>query len=193
MRLLQLFTAAPSFEFARPAKAHLPVIVGPWANGELQFRAIECHFLRRLEFEYQAKHHRGSRIALYGAAKKGSSQLKKQLETVLSAMNVLALEAPADARYGELILARGRHARRTDTIAASSLLRLAAMQGIEPIFRVRPAWRPRVASNQLRRSSATSSRAFLLLEPSLRIPREFGCQGITIVPPPPVRRNATVW
>jgi predicted nucleic acid-binding protein len=38
----------------------------------------------------------------YGAAKKGSSRLKKQLETVLNAVDVLALEAPADTLYGEL-------------------------------------------------------------------------------------------
>jgi len=52
-------------------------------------------------------------------AKKGSSQLKKQLETVLSAMNVLALEAPADARYGEL---RARLERTGQTIGANDLL-----------------------------------------------------------------------
>jgi hypothetical protein len=33
--LLSLFTATPSFELARPAKAHLPVIIGPGADGEL--------------------------------------------------------------------------------------------------------------------------------------------------------------
>ena len=38
----------------------------------------------------------------YGAAKKGSERLTRQLEIVLSAIDVLALEAPTDAVYGEL-------------------------------------------------------------------------------------------
>src|SRR5262249_16417888 len=52
-RLLDLFIATPSFEVDRPARAQLPVIVGPGANGEFQFHAIERHVLRRLEFECQ--------------------------------------------------------------------------------------------------------------------------------------------
>ena len=36
----------------------------------------------------------------YGAAKKGSSRLTAQLETVLGARDVLPFEAPADATYG---------------------------------------------------------------------------------------------
>ena len=36
----------------------------------------------------------------YGAAKKGSSRLTMQLETVLDALDVLALEQPVDAVYG---------------------------------------------------------------------------------------------
>jgi len=36
----------------------------------------------------------------YGAAKRGSSRLAAQLETVLGALNVLPLGAPADAAYG---------------------------------------------------------------------------------------------
>jgi tRNA(fMet)-specific endonuclease VapC len=36
----------------------------------------------------------------FGAAKKASARLTKQLEAVLSAMEVIALEAPADATYG---------------------------------------------------------------------------------------------
>ena len=51
--LTRLFAAAPTFELTRPAKAHLPVIVAQGADGELQLRAIECHVLRRLEFECQ--------------------------------------------------------------------------------------------------------------------------------------------
>jgi tRNA(fMet)-specific endonuclease VapC len=36
----------------------------------------------------------------YGAAKKGSAWLASQLETILGALEVLPLEAPADATYG---------------------------------------------------------------------------------------------
>ena len=36
----------------------------------------------------------------YGAAKKGSARLAEQLEMILSAIDVLPLEAPADAAYG---------------------------------------------------------------------------------------------
>jgi tRNA(fMet)-specific endonuclease VapC len=38
----------------------------------------------------------------YGATKKGSPRLTKQLETVLRALEVLPLEAPADIIYGKL-------------------------------------------------------------------------------------------
>jgi len=36
----------------------------------------------------------------YGAAKKGSARLSTQLETILSALEVIPFEAPADATYG---------------------------------------------------------------------------------------------
>lgn len=36
----------------------------------------------------------------YGAAKKGSRRLASQLETILAALEVIPLEAPADAAYG---------------------------------------------------------------------------------------------
>lgn len=36
----------------------------------------------------------------YGAAKRGSQRLAAQLETILAAMEVIPLEAPADATYG---------------------------------------------------------------------------------------------
>jgi tRNA(fMet)-specific endonuclease VapC len=36
----------------------------------------------------------------YGAAKKGSARLAEQLEAILSAIDVLPLEAPADAAFG---------------------------------------------------------------------------------------------
>ena len=38
----------------------------------------------------------------YGAAKRGSKGLTQQLETILGALDVLALEPPADRIYGEL-------------------------------------------------------------------------------------------
>jgi tRNA(fMet)-specific endonuclease VapC len=38
----------------------------------------------------------------YGAVKKGSSRLAAQLERVLGALDVLPLETPADAAYGQL-------------------------------------------------------------------------------------------
>jgi hypothetical protein len=48
-----LSSSSPRLEFTWPAKAHLPVIIGQRAYGELQRRTIERHFLRRLEFECQ--------------------------------------------------------------------------------------------------------------------------------------------
>lgn len=36
----------------------------------------------------------------YGAAKKGSQRLAAQLETILAALEIIPLEAPADATYG---------------------------------------------------------------------------------------------
>jgi tRNA(fMet)-specific endonuclease VapC len=45
----------------------------------------------------------------YGASKKGSPRLASQLDAVLGALEVLPLEAPADAAYG-LIRARLEHA-----------------------------------------------------------------------------------
>jgi len=55
----------------------------------------------------------------YGAAKRGFSQLTRQLEAVLGAVDVLALESPADAVYGEL---RARLERAGQTICANDLL-----------------------------------------------------------------------
>ena len=55
----------------------------------------------------------------YGAAKKGSVRLTRQLEIVLSAVDVLALEAPTDAVYGEL---RARLERTGRSIGANDLL-----------------------------------------------------------------------
>ena len=55
----------------------------------------------------------------YGAAKKGSERLTRQLEIVLSAIDVLALEAPTDALYGEL---RAQLERTGRPIGANDLL-----------------------------------------------------------------------
>lgn len=38
----------------------------------------------------------------YGAVKRGSERLTRQLEAILSALEILPLDAPADRRYGEL-------------------------------------------------------------------------------------------
>jgi len=55
----------------------------------------------------------------YGATKKGSPRLSAQLEAVLGALEVLPLEAPADAAYG-LLRTRLEHAGRP--IGANDLL-----------------------------------------------------------------------
>ena len=55
----------------------------------------------------------------YGAAKKGSSRLTAQLEAVLGAVDVLALELPVDTVYGEL---RARLERSGQSIGANDLL-----------------------------------------------------------------------
>ena len=55
----------------------------------------------------------------YGAAKKGSSVLAMQLEAILHAIDVLALEEPADLIYGEL---RARLERAGRSIGANDLL-----------------------------------------------------------------------
>ena len=55
----------------------------------------------------------------YGAAKKGSSVLAMQLEAILHAIDVLALEEPADLIYGEL---RARLERAGSSIGANDLL-----------------------------------------------------------------------
>ena len=55
----------------------------------------------------------------YGAAKKDASRLTMQLEAVLSVIDVLALEQPADAVYGEL---RARLERSGQSIGANDLL-----------------------------------------------------------------------
>jgi tRNA(fMet)-specific endonuclease VapC len=55
----------------------------------------------------------------FGAAKKGSARLTEQLEQVLSALPILALEAGADHRYGEL---RADLERNGEPIGANDML-----------------------------------------------------------------------
>lgn len=55
----------------------------------------------------------------YGAAKKGSQRLTVQLEAVLSALDVVSFEAPADEAYG---LIRARLERAGQPIGANDLL-----------------------------------------------------------------------
>jgi tRNA(fMet)-specific endonuclease VapC len=55
----------------------------------------------------------------YGAARKASPLLSAQLETVLGALEVLALESPVDVVYGEL---RTRLERAGRSIGANDLL-----------------------------------------------------------------------
>jgi tRNA(fMet)-specific endonuclease VapC len=55
----------------------------------------------------------------YGAARKASSRLSAQLETVLRALEVVALESPVDTIYGEL---RARLERAGQSIGANDLL-----------------------------------------------------------------------
>jgi tRNA(fMet)-specific endonuclease VapC len=55
----------------------------------------------------------------YGAAKKGSPRLSNQLEVVLGALEVLPLDRPADAIYGEL---RAHLERQGQLIGPNDLL-----------------------------------------------------------------------
>lgn len=55
----------------------------------------------------------------YGAARRASARLTAQLEAVLGAFDVLALEAPVDTVYGEL---RARLERAGQPIGANDLL-----------------------------------------------------------------------
>jgi tRNA(fMet)-specific endonuclease VapC len=55
----------------------------------------------------------------YGAARRGSSRLSRQLDIVLGAVNVLSLEAPADVVYGDI---RARLERSGRPIGANDLL-----------------------------------------------------------------------
>ncbi|MGC1861324.1 MAG: type II toxin-antitoxin system VapC family toxin [Methylocystis sp.] len=63
----------------------------------------------------------------YGAAKKGSPRLSAQLEAVLGALEVMALEPPADIAYGDLRAAlekSGRLIGPNDLLIAAQSLAL---------------------------------------------------------------------
>jgi len=63
----------------------------------------------------------------YGAAKKGSLRLSAQLEAVLGALEVMALEPPADIAYGDLRAAlekSGRLIGPNDLLIAAQSLAL---------------------------------------------------------------------
>jgi tRNA(fMet)-specific endonuclease VapC len=58
----------------------------------------------------------------YGAAKKGSARLSRQLDAVLGALDILPLEPPADAAYGALraeLEAKGRLIGPNDLLIAA--------------------------------------------------------------------------
>ena len=55
----------------------------------------------------------------FGAAKSGSSRLADRVDLLLSALNVLPLESPADRHYGEI---RQRLTRRGTPIGPNDLL-----------------------------------------------------------------------
>lgn len=63
----------------------------------------------------------------YGAAKKGSARLTQQLESILGALEVMALEPPADAIYGAIrssLEARGTPIGANDLLIAAQGLAL---------------------------------------------------------------------
>ena len=64
----------------------------------------------------------------YGATKKNSPRLTAQLEAVLGALEVLALEAPADLRYGKI---RASLERKGRPIGANDLLIAAHAQSLD--------------------------------------------------------------
>ena len=61
----------------------------------------------------------------YGAAKRASERLTRQLETILALLDVIPFDAPADPAYGQL---RATLERRGYTIGANDLLVAAQAQ-----------------------------------------------------------------
>jgi tRNA(fMet)-specific endonuclease VapC len=63
----------------------------------------------------------------FGANKRGSERLTSQLEAILSALEILPLEEPADRRYGELrayLEKRGETSGPNDMLIAAHALAL---------------------------------------------------------------------
>jgi tRNA(fMet)-specific endonuclease VapC len=63
----------------------------------------------------------------FGAVKRGSAQLTQQLEAILSAIEILPLEEPADRHYGilrELLERKGRMIGPNDMLIAAHALSL---------------------------------------------------------------------
>lgn len=63
----------------------------------------------------------------YGAAKKGSTRLTAQVDAILGALEVIALEAPADAAYGAArvaLEAKGQPIGGNDLLIAAQALSL---------------------------------------------------------------------
>jgi tRNA(fMet)-specific endonuclease VapC len=63
----------------------------------------------------------------YGAPKRGSKRLTRQLEVILSALEIFPLDAPADRRCGELRTHLEKHGATTgpnDMLIASQALSL---------------------------------------------------------------------
>jgi tRNA(fMet)-specific endonuclease VapC len=67
----------------------------------------------------------------YGAAKKGSPRLSRQLEAILEVLNILPLEAPADRFYGTL---RVDLERRGELIGPNNLLIAAHALALEGVL-----------------------------------------------------------
>lgn len=67
----------------------------------------------------------------YGAAKKGSPRLSAQLEAILGALEVIALEQPADAAYGEV---RAALERTGQLIGPNDLLIAAQSLALEMVL-----------------------------------------------------------
>lgn len=67
----------------------------------------------------------------YGAAKKGSPRLSAQLEAILGALEVIALEPPADVAYGEL---RAALERTSQLIGPNDLLIAAQSLALEMVL-----------------------------------------------------------
>ena len=66
----------------------------------------------------------------YGAAKKGAPRLTRQLEAVLGALDVLPIDVPTDATYGELRLhleKKGRVIGGNDLLIAAQALSLSCI------------------------------------------------------------------